>query len=159
MQKLILHWTGFMPKKFIFLHKTGPVQWIFSQHCGHWWSGASASLLSRHWLWCQFCLSVCLSLSLFLSLYIYIYKRDPDMVISLFTDALASNGIRISESTVLTTNSDTSSSKVIWTSMLFDWSGRGLDALLRKSLALEVRPVEHVSWILDTPDLGNLPVF
>ena len=24
------------------LYETGPTQWIFNQHCGYWWSGASA---------------------------------------------------------------------------------------------------------------------
>ena len=26
----------------IFLNETGPIQWMFSQHCGYWWPGASA---------------------------------------------------------------------------------------------------------------------
>ena len=26
----------------IFLHEMSPIQWTFSQHCGHWWPGAWA---------------------------------------------------------------------------------------------------------------------
>ena len=26
----------------IFLYETGPIQWMFSQHCGYWWPGALA---------------------------------------------------------------------------------------------------------------------
>ena len=26
----------------IFLYETGPIEWMFSQHCGYWWPGAIA---------------------------------------------------------------------------------------------------------------------
>ena len=32
----------------IFLYKTGPIQWMFSQHCGCWWPGALATVLTTH---------------------------------------------------------------------------------------------------------------
>ena len=30
----------------IFLYETGPIEWMFSQHCGYWWLGA---LAPGHW--------------------------------------------------------------------------------------------------------------
>ena len=32
----------------IFLYETGPIQWMFSQHCGYWWLGALAAGHSSH---------------------------------------------------------------------------------------------------------------
>ena len=41
---LLLGIAGWFPEIVIyFLFESGSVQWIFSQHCGYWWTGALAS--------------------------------------------------------------------------------------------------------------------
>ena len=53
LNELTLKWLGLFFKSYsyflilytisaIFLYETGPIQWMFNQHCGCWWPGASA---------------------------------------------------------------------------------------------------------------------
>ena len=55
MYQLTLKWLGHFFSKcdfifwccspyvqYFFLYETGPIQWMFSQHCGYWWPGALA---------------------------------------------------------------------------------------------------------------------
>ena len=36
----LFHFLISFPTTLIFLHKSGLIQWIFSEHCGYWWLGA-----------------------------------------------------------------------------------------------------------------------